>query len=576
MNRRIGALILSISVPSVALAQNGVDRHAVEKAAWVERSLASFSLEEKVGQLIFGGVPTTFTNITEADFDRVRKELEKYHLGGYHAFSGSVLGVAHLTRRMQQLSSFPLLITADLEGGAGYIFDGGTRFPRGMALGATGDADLVRRVGEATAREARQLGIHVNFYPVVDVNNNPENPIINIRSFGEDPQSVALLADAYIEGFQSGGLLATAKHFPGHGDTDVDSHIGLPVIEASLDRLRQVELVPFRAAVDHGVGAVMTAHLAVPALDPDPTLPATLSKKIVGGVLRQDMGFEGLVVTDAMDMDGVARGRGAGEAAVQALEAGADVILLPNLEESYRSILEAVRSGRISQRRLDASVRRILAAKAHVGLNVPDRDAALDRVDIVVGSKENEEVAQAAMDAAVTLLRDDKNALPLHLADSKTVLILSMMEERRQNEFRGPGFVREFRRRHSRVLHFTIDPEATSNEVALTNALAGRVDAVVVAAYVRVAARKGNLALSEQQLRLIEWLSSKKNFVFVLFGSPYYAASLPELPSLMVTYEDYPGAERAAVKTILGEVPFRGTLPVTLPDLFPRGHGILK
>ncbi|MEE8584899.1 MAG: glycoside hydrolase family 3 N-terminal domain-containing protein [Acidobacteriota bacterium] len=567
------ALTLLALVGTLSLAQD--EAEAPGPSQWVEQTLDGMSLDEKVGQLIVGGSGTGYTSTASDEFERIREEIERYHLGGYHAFRGDVYSAAFLIRRMQQRARIPLLITADLEGGLGLIIEGGTRFPKAMALGAVGDPEAARTVGRITAQEARRVGIHVNFYPVVDVNNNPENPVINIRSFGEDPEAVGRMAAAYIQGVQSQGLLATAKHFPGHGDTSTDSHLELPVIEASLQRLREVELVPFRSSIEAGVAAIMTAHLAVPALEPDTSLPATLSRRILSGLLREEMGFEGLIFTDAMNMRGVANHFSDGEAGVRAVEAGADLILFPrSVGKTHLGVLQAVRSGRLSLQRIERSVRRILQAKARLGLDrysPPD----LERIDEYVGSKENQEIAQQIMESALTVVRDERKVLPLRPARNSTLLVLTLLDERRRHEDRGLALYRTLRDHHRRTIHFEIGPDAAANEVRLALALARRVGAIVVGGYIRAAALKGSTGLSDHQIRLLEGLSElDRPFAFVLFGSPYLLPFVPDLPSYILAYDDHPGAEKAAARLVLGRVRSRGKLPVSLPDLYPLGHGL--
>ncbi len=545
------------------------------KQAWVEETLASMSLAEKVGQLIVGGAPSTYTPLDSESFKRIREEIERWHLGGYHAFRGDLYSASFLIRRMQEAARIPLLITADLEAGTGLIFEGGTRFPRHMALAATGKPELARQAAAITAQEARLLGVHVNFAPVTDVNSNPENPIINIRSFGEDPESVGAMAAAYIEGIQSNGLLATAKHFPGHGDTAADSHLELATVDAPLEQLQRIDLIPFEKSIQAGVAAIMTAHLSVPALEPNPKLPATLSKRILSDLLRERMGFQGLIFTDAMNMAGVTSHYSVGEGAVRAIEAGADLVLFPvSVAKAHDGLLKAVRSGRLSKERIEASVRRILAAKARVGL---DEYAPPDpsEIDAFVGSEKHREMAREMMEAAITVVRDEKSALPLRPGRNSTVLIFTMLDSKRRSESRGAAFLREFRDYHRRVVHFEIDPDASDQEIRLAIELSKRVGAVVTAAYIRVAAFKGEIDLAPSHLKLLEGLSAlERPFAFVLFGSPYLLSSAPSLPSYVVAYDDYPAAEAAAVRILLGRSTRQGRLPISLPGFHEVGHGI--
>lgn len=570
-------MLILLMTTSESRGSEGIPPLDEEGQTWVEETLKGMSLEEKVGQLIVGAAGTNFTNLSTDKFQQIRQEVTDYHVGGYHALGGEVFSAAFLIRRIQEMARIPLFITADLEGGAGLIFRGGTRFPKAMALGATSDLASIRRVGEITALEAKSLGINVNFYPVVDVNNNPRNPIINIRSFGEDPTQVAQKAVAYIQGVQENGILATAKHFPGHGDTTIDSHLELPVIEVSRERLDEVELPPFQAAIEAGVQAIMTAHVSIPTLEPEEGLPATLSRRISTDLLRNDMGFKGLIFTDALNMGGIHARWKERDAAVQAFIAGADMILFPlSVKAVFQGLFQAVRQGKIGEDRLNDSVRRILEAKARLGLH-QNFLVDLSSIDQKVGSPEYQEEAQRIMDQAITLVRDEKSVLPFSPTRRSTVLLLTLLDERRPRESRGDSFVREFRRRHSKTIHVEVLPRASGDEIALIEELAKRVDYMVVAGYIRTAAYNGSLDLSLNQLELLKNLSQlRPPFAFVLFGSPYLLSFVPELPSYILAYDDHPEAELAAVKSILGETPFGGKLPISLPEFYPLGHGIQK
>ncbi|HOP61686.1 MAG TPA: glycoside hydrolase family 3 N-terminal domain-containing protein, partial [Candidatus Saccharicenans sp.] len=341
-----------------------------DQQKWVEKTIKKMSLEEKIGQLIIVRYHGEFYNRQDEDFKQLERLVHDYHLGGLILFGGEPLETAYFNNHFQRLAKIPLLIASDLERGTGNQVTGATLFPPLMALGAAGSEELAYEMGRITALEGRALGIHMTYAPVVDVNINPDNPIINTRSVGEDPELVARLTGAFIRGCQSNGMIATAKHFPGHGDTDQDSHSLLPVIKADLDRLQKVELYPFQKAIEQGVEAIMTAHLYVPALEPEPGLPATLSPRILTDLLRNKMGFKGLVVTDALEMAGIARYYSQEEAALRALKAGVDLLLLPlDPVKVINYLKEAVEQGELPVERVDESVRRLLAVKARLGLS---------------------------------------------------------------------------------------------------------------------------------------------------------------------------------------------------------------
>src|SRR5215813_13763189 len=426
-------------VPQEAVKIRPYKREPSSKALkWANDQLHKMSLEEKIGQLISVGVNATFLNQDSDAYRALKHQIEDNKVGGVILFRGPVYESVILVNRMQQLARYPLLISADLEAGAGMRFDDTVNFPWNMAVAATGNPDYARRQGEITAREARALGVQHVFAPVVDVNNNAANPVINVRSYGEDAADVARFAAAFTEGAQAGGVIATAKHFPGHGDTAVDSHRGLPEINVARSRLNAVELVPFEAAVKAGIGSVMVGHIALPQIDssaikPLPkavkskptdtdeaaeiieekaTMPATMSP-VMGALLKNDLNFKGIVITDALSMSGLTIYFSQDEAAVRALEAGADMLLKPaDVDAAFRGVRDAVKSGRLSEARVEESARRIMTAKYDLGL-VQQRVTPIDTIDRVVGSKDVVTLATEIAEHAVTLVRDEDKRVPL-------------------------------------------------------------------------------------------------------------------------------------------------------------------
>lgn len=570
-------LLFVFSPQAAAQARKRERTPKAAKKDWVRATLEQMTLAEKVGQMLIPAVAPAFMNQSSEAFKEIERNITQFHVGGYHTFGGEPASVALLVNRMQRLAKVPLLITADLEGGPGFGFRGATRIPRAMALAASGSEELAYAAGKLTAIEGRAMGITVNFYPVADVNNNPRNPIINIRSFGEDPAQVARLARAYIRGTQENGQIATAKHFPGHGDTHQDSHLELPVIDANRERLNQVELPPFQAAVDAGVEAVMTAHIALPQIESDKGLPATLSRTILTDVLRGEMGFQKLLFTDAMTMQGVAAHYTPEDATVRAVQAGADVVLIPvSVEKSFQALRTAVEAGDISMERLDASVRRILEAKAWLRL---DQNALVDleQLGARVGSAEHEQAARRMIERGLTLVRNAGQVVPLRLDPRQRLLLVNLLDTRSgwRNGMPGRAIAAELLRRHANLLEVTLDDRTSQESVEILKKLAQASDVVIAACFIQVAAYKGSIDLSEAQLDLLRFLArQKQSLVFALFGSPYVLSFVPELPSYILTYEYYPEAERAAVRAILGEIPFTGRLPISLPGFHPIGHGL--
>lgn len=534
--------------------------------------MRSLSVQEKVGQLFvlpfYGDNPNS----------RTREYRDLYHwvrdlrVGGLILINRTRNGtiqraqpytVAAFLNRMQRLAKVPLLVAGDFERGVSMRVESTTVFPHAMAFGAGHDLAASRFEGEVTAREARALGFQWILAPDADVNNNPDNPIINIRSYGENPQDVAAHVAAFIEGAHSNAkfpVLVTAKHFPGHGDTTVNTHVGLATIGADRAHLDKVELPPFRSAIASQVDAIMTAHIAVPALDA-PDIPATLSHKLLTGLLREELGFHGIIVTDALEMGGVSGGGGPGEVAVRALEAGADVLLMPSRpEEAIRAVVNAVRDGRISRARLDQSVERILAAKARVGLDrkrLVDLEAISDELD----SPEVLERAQEIADHAVALVKNNQNVVPLKLADSACFLVLA--EGRRSVE--GQKFLEELRRRSPKATAILLDPSLPDTDLDAAAGKAVACEKIVVAAFVSVAAYRDNVALAGNFPKLVQTLvDSKRPVVLVALGNPYLLRSFPGVSAYLATCSTVPPSETAAVKALYGEIPITGRLPVTI------------
>ncbi|HEX6909273.1 MAG TPA: glycoside hydrolase family 3 protein, partial [Longimicrobium sp.] len=413
------------SAPSVAQAAPVAGELDAEGRAWVERTLASLSVREKAGQLVFPWVGGEYAAEDSPEMDRLLQWVEREGIGGVVISIGLPHSYAAKLNAVQRRAKVPLLVTTDMESGPGMRLGGGftlphllplgggTSFPPVMALGAIGDEALAYEVGRVTAREARAVGVHLNFAPVLDVNSNPLNPIINTRAFGEDPREVARLATAFMRGEQAEGLLAAGKHFPGHGDTEADTHVGVAAIRADRARLDSVELVPFRAAVEAGADGMMAAHISVTGVEGPDAPPTSLSRHFTSDVLRGEMGFDGLVISDAMDMGAVVRRYGRTEPLLMALEAGVDLLLQPmDAREAVDAVVEGVRSGRIAEARLDASVRRVLEAKARAGLHRA-RTVDLEAVDDVVGTRAHRRLAETVAARSVTLARDERDLVPL-------------------------------------------------------------------------------------------------------------------------------------------------------------------
>ncbi len=565
----LAASCASVPPPAAAPSFRPPDR------GWVEKTLKKMTVEEKVGQMIACRFTGAFRN---ADSDYLR-ELDglvvKTGIGGLILFGGEVYETAELVNRFQAEAKVPLLFASDFERGIGNQITGATLFPPLMALGASGSEDLAYQMGRITAVEGRAVGIHMTYAPVVDVNINPDNPIINTRSVGEDPGLVARIATAFIRGCQANGMIATAKHFPGHGDTAQDSHLLLPTIEAGLERLEKVELAPFQSAVDAGVKAVMTAHLFVPALDPTPGLPATLSRPILTGLLREKMGFKGLIVTDAMEMAGITAAFGPEEASLRTILAGADMVLLP-LEPARVAVYlaGAVRDGRLPLARVDGSVRRILEAKASLGL-ATSRLVDVPALARRIGPKPFLDQAYKTFESAVTLVKNEGGTLPL--ARQGGPLALFALSSDQGDYFAGRAFASEVKKRRSDAFICYADGDTGEEDLQAGLAKASGAETVVIALFSRLTSSKGSVDLEPKHVdlvRKIAALEGKPRVVVVSFGSPYFLRHFPDVGTYVCLYRNTPETQQIAARAIFGEMDISGRLPVSLPGLYPLGHGL--
>ena len=571
-----------VAAEKTAPAKNVSGKLTPTAKQWVEATLRKMTLDEKVGQVIFTTYHGSFIASDAPAYEQIMRDIEKLHVGGFiNVTHGSPLGVvksqayptAVLANQMQAKSKLPLLIAADFERGTAMRLDEGTSFPTAMALAAAGNVKDAYTMGKITALEARAVGVQWIYAPDADVNNNPNNPIINTRSFGEDPAQVAEYVAAFVKGVQENGGLATAKHFPGHGDTAADSHIDLPVIHADRERLENLELVPFRAAILAGAGTVMTGHLSIPALEPDPNTPATLSSNILTGMLRKELGFQGLVVTDAMDMGGITVRYAPGEAAVRAFAAGADALLMPPVPDAaFEALRDAVKSGRVARERLDASVRRILEAKARLGLNA-NRMVDVDAINRKFGRVEWQKQAQDISDRGVTLLRDTPKRLPLDGTKPIRALLVSLYAD--PEPYPGEDLERELRSRVDSLTALRADTRFVKAD-NLKLPAPDTYDVAILALFVRVSDRKGNVDVPAEQAALAEKIyKSGKPVITVGLGSPYLIERFPQAETWLGAFGISDVAQISVARALFGQVPVRGHLPVTIPGVdMKAGFGL--
>jgi|HubBroStandDraft_6_1064221.scaffolds.fasta_scaffold09151_5 beta-N-acetylhexosaminidase len=575
---------------------------------WAEKTLHKLTTEEKVGQLFNVWVRAQFLNTDSADYEQLRDEIRKYHVGGFTMtvpVDGGLLiksepsEAALLLNRLQTDSPLPLIFAADFERGLTIRLHGPTPFPHAMAFGAAGKRENAQAFGRITAEESRAIGIHWNFFPDADVNSNPANPIINTRSFGEDPQQVGDLVAAYIQGAHEGGMLVTAKHFPGHGDTDTDSHLGVARVNGDLAHLKSIELPPFQKAIDAGVDSIMVAHVSVPALEPDPNRVATISTLVVTDLLKKQMKFHGIVITDALDMAGLTKlyEKNIGRAAVEAFKAGNDILLIPaDLDASYRAMLEAVKSGEISSARLDESVLKLLKLKASLGL-YKARLVDIAAISTEVGKPQNMALGQQTADDAVTLVRDNNKTLPLQSVGTNKSALPYMTTEETHNRVVAVVFSDDVRGDSGRTLGrqirarvpdanvLYVDPRVAAGMSDEVLKAVAEAQVVIAAVYViptagKVASAQGGLknsvSLADATGTLLNevLLRSAEKTVVVAMGNPYLAGDFPAIQTYMCTFSNANVSEISAAKALFGEIPIRGRLPVSIPNVAQRGTGI--
>ncbi len=566
-----------------------------EKAwKWADKKLRKMSLDEKIGQLVHIGVNARFLNQDSNEFKELKRQVVENKVGGIIVFVGGVYDTVHLINRMQELAEIPLLISADFETGVGMRFPDTVNFPWNMAIAATGNPELARRQGAIVGRETRALGVQQVFAPVIDVNNNAENPVINVRSYGENAEDVSRFGVAFMEGMQGENVLATAKHFPGHGDTAVDSHRGLPVINFSRERLEKTEFVPFRALINAGIGSVMISHISMPQLDntkveplkqsvkpiyadsevitEGTTIPATLTPNIVTDILKKDMKFDGLVVTDAMDMSGLTLYFNQEEGSVRAILAGNDVLLKPSsADAAIRGVREAVKSGRISEARINESVRKILAWKHQLDLS-EKKFTPIDSIDTTVSSQATRQLTEDIAENAITLVKNDGNALPVKSGANAVVLCITNGEDR---NFVGNTLVSVLRANGLKVERIPIDERSTPQEIENAINKSKAAEVVIAGLYGRVrSGAKNSIGLPEAGEKVLrEVLQSDKPVINIAFGNPYLLRGFPEMKNYIVAYGDMTSLQRASAEAIMGKIEFKGKLPISVGN-YPRGTGL--
>ena len=580
---------------------------------WAQKTLKKLSLEEKVGQMFMIRLAMPqFVNLRNPEYLNWLDQIQRYHLGsvlltvpaeGPSLSKSEPYEAAMLINQLQRSSKYPLLVAADYERGVSMRLNGTTVFPHSMAFGAAGKPEFAEQFGKIVALESRAIGVQWNLMPIADVNSNPANPVINTRSFGEDPVQVSSLVAAYIRGARNNGLLTAAKHFPGHGDTATDSHLGLAAVNRSRDQINQIDLPPFKAAIAAGTDAVMVAHITAPALEPDSSRVATNSPAVVTGILKRQLGFQGLVITDAMDMGGLTSvypeggSAAAKHAAVDTVKAGNDMLLLfTDLDGAYKGLLSAVRSGEIPEKRIDESVLKILRAKASVGLNKASQ-IDINKLSSVVSSPENLALAQTIADSAITLVRDNGQMLPLRKQrsapsapaygtvqqeSSKFLCIVFTDDVRSDN---GRQLQRELRARVPDARIIFVDPRIAAGSMAEIQSALSSAENVLAAIYLvpvpgRAVRKEGatgvnTISVPDATAALLQSIleAKREKTVVVSFGSPYFVADFPQIENYVCAYSNAITSEVGAIRALFGEIAFHGRLPVTIPGVAQRGAG---
>ena len=558
-----------------------------DQQRWVDQTLGNLTVKQKVGQVLAPAISPTRRGSSRATGKQITAWIEKYQIGHLYLAGNRMdpVQLAELINEAQRQSSVPLLMHTDLECGPGSRIDGGTILPPLMGIAQTRSEEGAYQAAAITAQEARAMGFHLINSPVLDVNVNPDNPVICIRSFGDNPTLVADMGQAFVRGLNDHRLIGAAKHFPGHGDVAIDSHSKMPTILASRPRLDSVEFYPYRETISAGLGAIMTAHISVPALDPTPNLPATKSRPIMTDLLRNEFGFDGLVITDAFDMKGILESGSFEESVVQSLVAGNDVVLLwtePRFETVFPYVVRAAQEGRISPEQLDEAVRRNLTMKARLGLH-EQKLVSVDSAQQRVGTPEHQRIADAFYEQSVVLVKNEGSILPL--TQQKKVAVLSVNDDEEHLAI-GDTFIDRLKQRTSVATSAAIDPTTSEQQLAQKLNEVQSADVIVVGLFARIFANRGSSSLiHEPIIRFLQQLADGDTPVMVVsFGSPYLLTHFPKVDGYLIATEptwDFYGYDKhrpgqlAAARALLGEIDITGQLAVTIPGLFPFGHGII-
>ncbi|MEI6692973.1 MAG: glycoside hydrolase family 3 protein [Chlorobium sp.] len=531
----------------------------------IEETLQSMTLSEKVGQMLIAESDGHYNSFDDSAYKLLDRLVKEGKVGGIMFLKGDTFSAGMLANHFQSLAPRPLLMSADMERGLAMRLNGATEFPTNMAVSAGKDMQLASKMAEAIAKEAKAVGLHQNYAPTLDLNINPLNPIINTRSFGDNVPLAIELSKAIIEGLQANGVIATAKHFPGHGDVSVDSHISLPVLKADRKQLDDYELKPFKAAIEQGVISVMIGHLAAPKLT-GTMEPASISKAIVTDLLRNELGFQGIIITDALNMKALYNGKNVSEISVKAVQAGNDLLLFsPDPELAHSSIVTAVENGIIPKEQIEASVRRILQVKKW--LDIEHRKLVdLNRIKEYASPESHRELAKKIAAASITLVKDENHYIPLHRLSSSGKLLNIILQDKTDNEV-GKGYINNIDKYYT-ADHIRIDPGTDSLRYANAIDMATKAPAIIVASYVQALSGSGTLRLTEKQQEFVHSLAKmtpkEKPLIFISLGTPYMINYFPELTAYLCTYSSIAVSEDYVVQVLKGKFKPHGILPISL------------
>lgn len=567
---KLGAIPTDTPQPSAPKEVPG-DTEQITAPVSVDTLLSEMSLREKIGQLFFIRVYGNYKSDGDAAYQDLLTQIQDYGIGGLTFFQGNIYGQAVLTNKLQRASKIPLWITQDMEYGAGMRINEATRFVPAMGVAATRDPEYAYWMGKITGREAKALGVNQIFAPVLDVNNNPNNPVINVRSFSGDPQTVATFGNKFIEGVQSENIISTAKHFPGHGDTDMDSHLSLPVIKHDFARLDSLELVPFRSAIGSGVNSVMSAHISFPKISPDSALPATMDSSILNRILIDSLQFKGMVVTDGLDMKGIYTHFSPGEAVVKALKAGADLMLLsPDELTALHEIEKAVKSGRISETRINQSVRKLLTWKKEHEL-FENRQVDLNALSSKINRREHELIAEEISRRSLTLLKNEDNILPIRASEYPKLMVVSVSDGSSGNA--GSSLVSRIKEYHPDVMSHVLDRRTGKEEKEEMLEDARKADLIIIGSFIYTRSAE-KVQLDEEHLSHLKKLTRDKPSALIAFGNPYVVQDMPDTEVQLMAWSANGGQVKSAVPAIFGGSKISGRLPIEIPGMYPINHGI--